>query len=184
MAENHQNSIKKIQQGDFNEFEKIFRENYPLLCNYSMRFVNNRELAEDIVQDLFCHVWENKKNLKIHTSLRAYLYRSTYHNSLQYIRKQSVHNQYEKFIEMSGSESLRDDQAIEEIEIQYIIQKTMSSLPERCSKIFRMSRFEGLKYHEIADKLSISVKTVEANMGRALNVFRKSLKDYLGTLLF
>ena len=68
---------------------------------------------------------------------------------------------------------------LEEKEINKIVQETLSSLPQRCGAIFKMSRFEGLKYHEIAQKLSISIKTVESNMGKALKAFRHSLKDYM-----
>jgi RNA polymerase sigma-70 factor (ECF subfamily) len=64
-------------------------------------------------------------------------------------------------------------------EMQVIIEKTLDSLPERCSRIFRLNRFEGLKYQEIARKLSISIKTVEANMGKALKMLRKNLKNYV-----
>jgi RNA polymerase sigma-70 factor (ECF subfamily) len=65
------------------------------------------------------------------------------------------------------------------IEMQQIINQTLDSLPERCGRIFRLNRFEGLKYHEIASRLSISVKTVEANMGKALKILRRNLKEFV-----
>jgi len=184
MSDHNHNITMKIQRGDLKEFEKIFREYYSLLCHYAFRFVKNSDQAEDIVQDLFFQLWENREKLEIHTSLRAYLYRATYYNSLQLIRKQGVKNQFEEYLKNNKKEYSLLTEAVEEQEVNAIIQQTLKSLPDRCCQIFKMSRFEGLKYHEIADKLSISVKTVEANMGRALKDFRKSLKDYVGAILF
>jgi len=171
--------INEIQEGNLEEFENVFRLYYPLLCHYALQILKEANLAEEIVQNLFCHIWENKQNLNIHTSLKAYLYKATYQNCLQYLRKKAVRIEYGEYIKRNGSEQSTISVSIEEHEIQTIIKNTLSNLPLRCSKIFRMSRFDGLKYHEIADKLSISVKTVEANMGKALKAFRKNLKDYV-----
>ena len=183
MSENTSTILRNIQRGDIQEFEKLFRDYYPLLCHYSLRFVKDANQAEEVVQDLFCQLWENKEELKIHTSIKAYLYKATYLNSLQLIRKKGVRNQYEEYIKNNRSENSLDMHTMEEREIYSIVQKTLTSLPDRCSQIFKMSRFEGLKYHEIAEKLSISVKTVEANMGKALKAFRKNLKDYVGLIV-
>ncbi|RUT73033.1 RNA polymerase sigma-70 factor [Ancylomarina longa] len=175
--------INKIQEGNLEEFENVFRLYYPLLCHYALQILKEDNLAEEIVQDLFCHLWENKQNLNIHTSLKAYLYKATYQNSLQYLRKKAIRKDYREYVQRNGNIQSTIPVSIEEHEIQTIIKKTLLSLPIRCSKIFKMSRFEGLKYHEIADKLSISVKTVEANMGKALKAFRKNLKDYVTSIV-
>lgn len=183
MSEETETILQNIQNGNLEEFEKLFRDYYPLLCSYALRFVKNTDQSEEIVQELFCQLWENRKELKVHTSLNAYLYKATYFNSLQLLRKKGVKSQYEKYIKHNNSEHSLSIDTVEENEIQSIIQKTLINLPSRCSEIFKMSRFEGLKYQEIADKLSISIKTVEANMGKALKVFRKNLKDYVGTIV-
>ncbi len=183
MPEDTNTILKHIQRGNLQEFEKLFRAYYPLLCHYALRFVKDTDQAEEIVQELFCQLWENRKDLKIHTSLKAYLYKATYFNSLQVLRKRGVKTQYEEYIKNNKQESSLPIDSVEEKEIYNIVQKTLTNLPERCSKIFKMSRFEGLKYQEIADKLSISVKTVEANMGKALKAFRKNLKDYVGIIV-
>jgi RNA polymerase sigma-70 factor (ECF subfamily) len=101
---------------------------------------------------------------------------------LQYLRKKGIENKYEEYYKRKSDNTTLNN-SLEEAEIQTIIQSTLTNLPERCSKIFKMNRFEGLKYKEIADKLSISVKTVEANMGKALKAFRQNLKDYVGTIV-
>lgn len=179
MFEDTKNITNKIRQGNLQEFEKVFKEFYPHLCLYALRFVKTKDLSEEIVQNLFCQIWENRKNLNIHTSIKAYLYRSTYHNALQMLRKKGSQNKYEEYIKHHYNESNSTGDTLEEKEINKIVQQTLSTLPQRCGIIFKMSRFDGLKYQEIAQKLSISIKTVEANMGKALKAFRHNLKDYM-----
>ncbi len=179
MLEDTQYIIKQIREGNLKEFELIFKEFYPQLCLYALRFVKRKDLSEEIVQNLFCQIWENRTDLNIHTSLKAYLYRSTYHNALQILRKDGSHNKYKEYVKHHNIENDSSTNKLEEKEINEIVQETLSSLPQRCGTIFKMSRFEGLKYQEIAEKLSISIKTVEANMGKALKAFRHSLKDYM-----
>ena len=183
MSEDTNTILRNIQKGNLKEFEKLFKLYYPLLCHYATKFVKNPDQAEEIVQDLFCQIWEERGKLKIHTSFKAYLYKATYLNSLQFLRKKGVRSQYEEHIKKTKINNSSANYYVEEKEIQSIIQNTLINLPERCSKIFEMSRFEGLKYHEIAEKLSISVKTVEANMGKALKAFRKNLKDYVSIIV-
>lgn len=183
MSEDKNSILKNIRKGDLQEFESLFRQYYPLLCNYAFRFVKNTNQAEEIVQDLFCKLWENRKDVKIHSSIKAYLYKATYYNSLQVLRKRAAKSHYEEYIKNKNFDNSQLTTTLEENEIYSIVQKTLANLPKRCSIIFKMSRFEGLKYQEIADQLSISVKTVEANMGKALKSFRKSLQDYLGTIV-
>ena len=179
MLEDTQNITKQIREGNLKEFERVFKEFYPQLCLYALRFVKTKDLSEEIVQNLFCHIWENRKELNIHTSIKAYLYRSTYHNALQILRKIGSHNKYKEYVKHHFTENDYSTNKLEEKEINRIVQQTLSSLPHRCGTIFKMSRFEGLKYQEIAQKLSISIKTVEANMGKALKAFRHNLKDYM-----
>lgn len=183
MSEETDTILQDIQDGNLQEFEKLFKEYYPLLCHYARRFVKDSNQAEEVVQELFCQLWENRKELKIHTSLKAYLYKATYFNSLQVLRKRGIKNQYVDYIKNNKSEQSQSNSLVEENEIYNIVQKTLTNLPSRCGQIFKMSRFEGLKYQEIADQLSISIKTVEANMGKALKAFRKNLKDYVGIIV-
>ncbi len=183
MSEETETILRNIQDGNLQEFEKLFKEYYPLLCHYALRFVKDADQAEEIVQELFCQLWENRKALEIHTSIKAYLYKATYFNSLQELRKRGIKNRYVDYFKNHKSEQSQADHFAEENEIYNIVQRTLSNLPSRCGQIFKMSRFEGLKYREIADQLSISVKTVEANMGKALKVFRKNLKDYVGIIV-
>ena len=176
--------FKKIQEGSLKEFERVFRDFYPLLCQYALRFVKDIDQSEEIVQELFYQLWKQRKQLEIHTSLKAYLYRATYHNCLHFMRQKAQANKYEDYIRRQVKKEDTPAEVLNEKEMYGIIEDTLETLPQRCSKIFRMNRFEGLRYKEIADKLSISVKTVEANMGKALKALRKNLKDYAGLFLF
>jgi RNA polymerase sigma-70 factor (ECF subfamily) len=142
--------------------------------------VNDSDTAEEIVQDLFYKLWEKRAELQITSSVKSYLFSAVHNRCLKYIEHRNVETRYKNYYLMHESEIDNEPNHGAGIsELQGIIDKTLDSLPERCNRIFRLNRFEGLKYHEIADKLSISIKTVEANMGRALKVLRKNLKDYV-----
>ncbi|MDY0199720.1 MAG: RNA polymerase sigma-70 factor [Tenuifilaceae bacterium] len=171
-------SHRKIQQGDIQEFERLFRKMYTNLCHYAMKFLKDMDSAEEIVQDLFYHYWKNREQIKIKTSLKAYLYQATKNKCLKVIEHNAVRQKHAESILLNSAEQGDESQTIEVDELTEIIDKTLNQLPERSRKIFTMSRFDGLKYNEIAKKLSISVKTVEAHMGTALKLFRVNLKDY------
>jgi len=172
-------SIFKIKNNDKKEFEKMFKLYYNALCMYSLKIVTDRDTAEEIVQDLFCSFWEKRKSINLNSSIKSYLYASTYNNSLMFLRKKKSELKYKSFLKYRNEKSLSPDSYMKEYEVDLIIKNTLDSLPERCKQIFTLSRFEGLKYKEISDKLSVSVKTVEANMSKALKIFRLKLSDYI-----
>jgi RNA polymerase sigma-70 factor (ECF subfamily) len=151
-----------------------------MLCTYALRFVKDTDTAEEIVQDLFYKLWEKRAELQINTSVKSYLFSAVHNRCLKYIEHRNVEARYRNYYLLHESEidSEPGDSAGYR-ELQGIIEHTLDSLPDRCGRIFRLNRFEGLKYHEIALKLSISVKTVEANMGKALKVLRKNLRNYV-----
>ena len=174
-----QEVLKKITEGDIKQFELIFKEYYERLCHFAMKYLKNSEQSEGIVQDTFYNIWKNHKKLNITTSLKSYLYTAVRNNCLQELRKRSLDIKYENYYKSHYSnESISPADELNAKELSGVINKALNSLPDRCREIFKMSRYEGLKYHEIADKLSISIKTVEANMGKALKQFRVYLKDY------
>ena len=143
-----------------------------------MTLIKDHDTAEEIVQDLFFRFWQNKEKIQIESSLNGYLFRSVHNRCLHYFEHQKVverHGQEISFEQISGAESPAD--VLQYKELQARIARTIERLPERCGQIFCMNRFEGLKYSEIAERLSVSVKTVEANMGRALKEFRKALAE-------
>jgi RNA polymerase sigma-70 factor, ECF subfamily len=173
-------TIKQIARGDLKAFESLFREYYQMLCSYAMRFVSDTDTAEEIIQDLYYTIWEKRMSLQINSSVKSYLYTAVHNRCLKFIEHKNVETKYRNYYMQNETEI--DNQPLEIAnvnELHRLIDQTLDSLPERCSNIFRLNRFEGLKYHEIAVKLSISIKTVEANMGKALKLLRKNLKDYV-----
>jgi len=173
---------KKIQGGDVREFEQLFTKYYDPLCHYADKILNDMDQAEDLVQEFFYHFWKNRATFRLKLSLNAYLYQSIRNNALHYlehlaIRKRYAEQVFNEFQDMVPAHLQTD---VELNDLGKAINTTLQQLPERCSRIFRMNRFEGKKYREIAEILSISVKTVEADMGKALQMFRKSLKEYTG----
>ncbi len=171
----------KAENKEKAEFEALFKKYYKSLCIMAYEIVKDMDTAEEIVQDFFYNYWKNRKSIKIKTSIKAYLYKSIYNSSLNHLRALSVRQKHAENTKhqheyLSQNKTLQD---IEAKELRVIIDKTLSELPQRYANIFYMSRFEGLKYKEIADTLSISVKTVEAAMGKVLAVFRKKLGNYI-----
>jgi RNA polymerase sigma-70 factor (ECF subfamily) len=168
--------IRRIRRGDIQQFEALFRSSYVSLVRYARTLIKDHDTAEEIVQDLFFKLWQNKEKVNIESSLNGYLFRSVHNRCLHVIEHQKVILKHTA--EMSHEEtemSVSPDDVLNYKELQDKIARILERLPEKCGRIFYMSRFEGLKYSEIAEKLSVSVKTVEANMGKALKEFRKEL---------
>jgi RNA polymerase sigma-70 factor, ECF subfamily len=168
--------VERIRQGDIGQFESLFRSSYVSLVRYAKTLIKDHDTAEEIVQDLFFRLWQDKEKLNIESSLNGYLFRSVHNKCLHFIEHNKVVERYAEemsFRQPEKQESPSD--ILQYSELQARIARILEKLPERCGQIFFMSRFEGLKYSEIAEKLSVSVKTVESNMGRALKEFRKEL---------
>jgi RNA polymerase sigma-70 factor (ECF subfamily) len=168
--------IRRIRQGDKAEFESLFRSSYVSLVHYAKSIIKDHDTAEEIVQDLFFRLWQDRGKINIESSLNGYLFRAVHNKCLHYIDHLRIvgrHVQESLSVQTTSSEDPVD--IIRYKELQEKINLILERLPGRCSQIFCMNRFEGLKYNEIAEKLSVSVKTVEANMGRALKEFRKAL---------
>lgn len=166
-------------------FEKVFKTYFKGLHAFAYTFVKDDVMAEEIVQNVFFRIWEKKEQLQIDDSLKSYLYRSVHNESLNHIKHLKVKTSFQ--LQYSGNmESSNQDASNQMIaaELETKIQKAISELPQQCRIIFQMSRFEQLKYQQIADQLNISIKTVENQMGKALKVMRSKLIEYLPFLLF
>jgi RNA polymerase sigma-70 factor (ECF subfamily) len=168
--------IKRIRKGDIREFESLFRSYYTPLLNFGTSVLRDRDTAEEIVQELFYVIWRDREKLIITTSLKGYLFRSVYNRAMHHLDHIKVVRKHVAETDSGSSTDSNDPLEIMRYrELNSRVTKILDNLPERCARIFCMSRFEGLKYNEIASQLAISVKTVEANMGRALKEFRKEL---------
>ena len=173
--------LAKIKEGDVKTFEHVFRLYYTPLCLYAASITGRMDAAEEIVQELFYVFWKEKERLQLFYSIKSYLYGAVRNQSLQYCEHQEVRNRYREAV-ISGEkpdEQTPDPQdLIEYKELEKLIDRALHKLPERRLRIFRMHRFEGKKYTEIASNLSLSVKTVEAEMTKALRVLREEIEYY------
>ena len=170
---------RQIIRGDAGSFGKLFNFYCQPLINFSRRYVLDKQVAENIVQDIFVKIWTNRTALDPGKSIKSYLFTSVKNESLKHLRHLDVeHRSAEKMIHSTFSES-GPEQYLIQTELEEIIKKAIGELPEKCREIFKMNRFDNLKYSEIADILNISVKTVETQMGRALKKLRERLKPFL-----
>lgn len=164
---------------DKQAFELIFETTYAVLCGISFRVTKSAESAEEIVDDVFCSFWKNRKKINIAMSFTPYLIASVRNRSLDYLRK--LKNEKSSALEVASgvasSETIASDLLAYQ-ELNNHIVAAIQSLPPQCRLIFTMSREQDLTYKEIADKLGISIKTVDTQMGRALKHIRNELKAF------
>jgi RNA polymerase sigma-70 factor (family 1) len=176
--------VNAIRRGDEAAFEKTFRKYYERLCHYATSLLKEEDEAEEIVQTVFLTIWEKREDLEITLSLKSYLYRAVHNHCLNRFKHATVreaHREYTQHFIPQSYESVTE--VIHANELQDRIEAAVSTLPEQCQLAFRMSRFQELKYQEIADQLGISVKTVENQIGKALKILRNALADYLPVIL-
>lgn len=163
--------------------ELLFRKYYAVLCKSLYRTLRDTSLAEDIVQEVFLKVWEMRDTIKMDEAMQSYLYRSCYNTALNFLKKQKKEVDDDVLLTLAGDSSAEKNLNIRETENE--ITAAIEALPPKTKLVFSMSRFEELSYKEIAERLDISVKSVEKHMGIALQRLRENLKEYLvGLLLF
>lgn len=176
--------VNLIRKGDIKSFERVFNTYCESLVRYAESILKNTYEAEDIVQQLFVQFWAKRETFDINSSLKSYLYKSTYNSCLNKIKQHGVRESYASY-HLQVNNNLGEDasQQLEAKQAASAIEGAMELLPEQCRLVFKMSRFEQKKYQEIADELGISIKTVENQMGKALKHMRLKLKDYIMVLL-
>ena len=171
--------LDRLRQGDDDAYEAIFRQWYAPLVATTTALLRDRGPAEEVVQDVLLELWRRRENLTFETSLRAYLFQAARNRALNYIRRQRVEARGESTIAAGMPTPEAADSEAREGELNVAIQAAIAGLPDRCREVFELSRIHGLKYSEIATQLGISVKTVEAQMGKALRVMREKLAPWL-----
>ncbi len=173
-----------IHQGNERVFETVFRKHYQALCNYSCNILKDMDDAEEIVQGVFLKFWEQRQEIEITVSLKSYLYRAVHNtclNRIKHLKVQEVYRQHIGDVMENTFDSATD--LLDKNELEIRIAEALEKLPEQCRLIFKMSRFEELKYQEIANQLGLSIKTVENQIGKALKIMRAELADYLPLIL-
>jgi RNA polymerase sigma-70 factor (family 1) len=179
-----QEIIGAIREGNERIFEETFRKYYQSLCNYANSILKEMDEAEEVVQNLFLSIWEKRSDLEINISLKSYLYRAVHNHCLNRIKHLKVREEYQQYAVNFYDASYESvSQTVMKNELETKIEEAIKKLPEQCRLIFRMSRFEELKYHEIAEQLELSPKTVENQIGKALKILRVELAEYLPLII-
>jgi RNA polymerase sigma-70 factor, ECF subfamily len=163
-------------------FEAFFKKHFLSLCAYcQFKFGLDLQMAKEMVHTGFIKLWDARENLAAGVSPKSYLYKIITNNILDLIKHQKIRLQYVQFILQSVPEEIeaRNFDNVDVKQLQADIDAAIAELPGQMRRIFEMSRFEGLKYGEIAARLDISVKTVETQIGRALAKLREKLSVHL-----
>ena len=178
------NQPDTLQQYDEKAFEQMFKAHYKELHSYANVMLRDQDIAEEIVQSMFLKFWEKRELLNVQTSIKAYLYKCVYNDSLNYLKHQKVKTKYQDFtVYTMNNHHEAASSKVELTELEFKLQEALNELPEHCRTIFQMSRFEELKYREIAEQLDLSIKTVENQMGKALKILRLKLADFITLIL-
>jgi RNA polymerase sigma-19 factor, ECF subfamily len=173
-----------LSKKDEAAFEQVFKKHFKNLHAYAFTILKDEVEAEEIVQQVFFKLWERSGHLSFSGPVAAYLYRAVHNESLNFLKHQKVKANHQLHVAHSmknKSEQLQEKLVTRELEKKF--REAMNELPEQCRTVFQLSRFEDMKYREIAGKLDISVKTVEKHMGKAFQLLRIKLVDFLPLLL-
>jgi RNA polymerase sigma-70 factor (ECF subfamily) len=171
--------VERIRAGDSAAFEALFHAYHAPLCAFAYRYVAARDLAEEIVQEVFLFVWERRETWDVRTSVKNYLFTAVRNASLSYLRHERVvRRRQAETVELFAHPVESTDTETRTAELVAAVHRAVGRLPERCRLIFTLHREQGLTYAEIAGVLEISPKTVEVQMGRALKALRKTLAGF------
>ncbi len=174
--------LSALQNGDSEAFETLFRRSYPMLCAYAHRFVGLKD-AEEIVDDSFLWIWENRETLVIETSLNAYLFKVIYRRALNKLEHLNTIQRADTHFYENMQDMLQNTDYYQLEELTKQIRSAIAKLPESYREAFVMHRFRDMSYKDIAEVLGVSSKTVDYRIQQALKQLRSDLKDYLPLLL-
>ncbi len=172
--------VHAIRHGDVGSFEELFSACYAPLCSFAARYVHDGFVAEEIVQGLFCKIWERRERLDDSGSIRAYLYRAVRNEALKHRQRVEPRRQsLEPVTSHYADPSPDPEDDLSCLEFEKALERVLAELPERRRTVFDLSRTHGLTYREIAEMLGISIKTVETQMSRTLRHLERRLADFL-----
>ena len=168
-----------MKAGDRESFNQVFRRYYSPMVRFCIRYVADSDLASEIVQDLFVKLWSNREKISFNTSFESYMMTSVRNSALTYINKERSHAEANLRIYSEESDNTDPSETLQSNNLEESYRKILKDMPEKRREVFLASRYDGLKYSEIAEKLGISQKTVEAQMSAAIKQLKDGLKAYL-----
>lgn len=176
--------LEKLKNDDQSAFTIIFTKYYEDLVRFSFGYTRDSDASEEIIQEVFLKLWENRKALMIHSSLKSFLLKTVQNRSIDSLRHVSITHKYASIVLEHPLLAENDtENYILHSELEANFKHAMDIIPAEYAEAFRMSRMETLNYQEIAQKLDISVRTVEVRISKALKLLRDELKDYLVLVL-
>ena len=173
----------RLARRDESTFEQVFKSYFKSLHAYAFTIIKDETEAEEIVQQVFFRLWERADRFSFQGPLGAYLYRAVHNESLNHIKHEKVKAGYRLHVVKTMKDQSDEIMPSRNKELEHKIGQALNELPEQCRTIFQLSRFEDLKYREIAEKLDISVKTVENQMCKALRILRLKLAEFITLLM-
>ncbi|WP_291528105.1 RNA polymerase sigma-70 factor [Bacteroides sp. UBA939] len=176
--------MAELKNGDKEAFSLLFKKYYRDLVLFGGTLLPDRSLCEDIVQNIFTQLWEDRNTLNIGTSLKSYLLRSVQNACIDEIRHSQSVREYEKYMNTYGNYgSMNTGDYILYSDLHDNLENALNKLPKECKLVFVMSRLNGMKYKEIAQQLEVSERTVEVRIGKAIGLLKLYLKDFLPLIL-
>ncbi len=169
---------EQIRTGDESAFRALFESYSESLLDFAFGFIRDVQVCEDIIQEVFVRIWQNRRNLNPNLSLKAYLYKSVKNQALKYLRHEKVEQGAEDYLQSLYYPPDTPEAELSHAELTVKLDRTIRQLPERCRTILLMSKYDGLTYREIAEVLDISINTVKTQMGRAFTAIRRALVDH------
>lgn len=171
--------LSRISKGDKAAFSVVFTAYYADLVMFAFTFLKEKEASEEIIQDVFVKLWDNRESLEIKSSLKSFMLKSVQNKCIDMLRHKKIKNRYSD--EILNYPVIHENQTEDYIlhsELEGIIGKLLQELPEKVNQAYVLNRFDGYTYSEIAEKLNVSVRTVEVRISRALGFLREKLKEY------
>ncbi|TAE77610.1 MAG: RNA polymerase sigma-70 factor [Bacteroidetes bacterium] len=185
MSVNTIDLFEEVKNNNRTAYEMLFRQFYAPLVRFAKEILKDKDRAEDMVQEVFVKVWEKRHQINIETGIKPYLYMAVKNHCLSALRVEErnvfLADELGDDIRVSSNQA---DLQTNTIHLKQHIAEAIEKLPPKCALIFKMSRFEEKTYQEIADALELSVKTIENQMGRALQLLRTHLHPYLNAIIF
>lgn len=171
--------FERMVEGDQKALRFFFDKYYDELCHFVNAYIHFPEIAEEIVQDIFIHLWENRDDLKLNYSIKSFLYQATKNRSLNFIRnEQNRRVIQDKILHETSFETSINESYLDSDQLRQIIDAAIQKLPPRCKEIYNLCKNKHLTYKEVAVKLGIAEKTVENQMVISLHKLRTSLQPY------